>query len=313
MSRVQSPDRRPAVSGILTAIVLAGCVFPPATFAQNNSAPTIGGTPPTTVTIGSTYSFRPSASDPDGDSLRFRIQNRPAWATFSRRTGRLQGAPTVAGTYSGISISVTDGSLTTALPTFQIVVAAPASTPPPPAPVAPPTISGTPPTSARVGQVYAFTPSATDPAGLPLTFAIANKPSWAAFSTGTGTLTGTPGAVDVATFSNITISASNGSVTSSLAPYSITVQQASMGSVTLQWQPPTTRTDGSPLTNLAGYRVYYGTTQGSYPNRITVNSPGLSSFVVQNLPPGTYWFVITAVDSAGLESAQSNSASKQVT
>jgi hypothetical protein len=312
MSRVHSPDRRPAVHPILASIAVAGCLFAPASFAQNTSAPTISGTPPTTVTIGTAYSFRPTASDADGNSLRFSIQNLPSWASFSRRTGRLRGTPTVAGTYQGISISVTDGYYTTALPTFQIAVAAPA-TPPPPAPVTPPTISGTPPIAARVGQVYTFTPTASDPAGRALAFSIANKPSWAGFSTITGTLAGTPGAVDVATFSNITISVSNGSATASLAPYSINVQQASMGSVTLQWQPPTTRTDGSALTNLAGYRVYYGTSQGSYPNQVAVNSPGLSSFVVQNLPPGTYWFVITAVDSAGLESTQSNSVSKQVT
>ncbi len=58
------------------------------------SPPTISGTPTASVTVGQAYSFRPSASDPDGDRLSFRVRNLPTWARFDGSTGTLNGAPT---------------------------------------------------------------------------------------------------------------------------------------------------------------------------------------------------------------------------
>jgi hypothetical protein len=66
------------------------------------------------------------------------------------------------------------------------------------------------------------------------------------------------------------------------------------------------------LTDLAGYRIYWGTTQGNYPNSVTLNNPGLTSYVVDNLAPGTYVFVATSVNTAGYESDYSNPATKTV-
>jgi hypothetical protein len=80
----------------------------------------------------------------------------------------------------------------------------------------------------------------------------------------------------------------------------------------LSWTPPTTNTDGSPLTNLAGYRVYWGTTAGTYPNSVTLNNAGLTSYVVSSLAPGTYHFAVSAMSSTGAESAKSNSGSKTI-
>lgn len=305
MSRELSPDTRPAVSRFLACAVLAGVLLAPV--PGHAASPVISGAPATSVTVGTSYWFRPTASDADGDRLSFSIRNKPAWASFSRRSGRLSGTPTAAGTHSNIVISVTDGSSVANLPAFAINVV---STTPPPAP--PPSISGSPQTTARVGQAWSFTPTASDPSGRTLTFSVSNKPAWTTFNTTTGTLAGTPGAVDVGTFANIVITANNGSSSSSLAPFSIAVQQISTGSVTIAWDPPTTRADGTPLANLSGYRVYYGTAAGSYPNRLVVNSPGLTSLVVENLPPGTYWFVVTAVDADGLESAQSAATSRTI-
>ena len=91
----------------------------------------------------------------------------------------------------------------------------------------PPTISGSPGTSATQDIAYVgFTPTADDidDAGAALSFSIQNKPSWAAFSTVTGALTGTPGASNVGgDFSNIIISVTSNSVTVGLAPFAITV------------------------------------------------------------------------------------------
>ena len=77
-----------------------------------NRAPTISGTPATSVTVGQAYVFQPAASDPDGQALRFGIANAPTWATFDVTTGRLSGTPGAAHagtTASNIVISVSDG------------------------------------------------------------------------------------------------------------------------------------------------------------------------------------------------------------
>lgn len=91
---------------------------------SNNRAPRIGGTAPPGIVPGEFYDFRPSASDPDGDRLVFSIVNKPHWARFDHRTGRLTGSPgeRSIGLYTGISIVVSDGRASSALPTFDIAV-----------------------------------------------------------------------------------------------------------------------------------------------------------------------------------------------
>ena len=205
--------------------------------APANRAPVISGTPPTSVTQGTAYSFQPTASDPDGNPLTFSIANRPSWATFSTTTGRLQGTPTASnvGTFSNIAISVSDGTATAQLPAFSITVSNTAN--------GAPVISGTPATSVMQGTAYSFQPTASDPNGNPLTFSITNAPSWATFNTTTGRLQGTPTASNVGTFSNIVIRVSDGSTTTSLAAFNITVLAVASGSATLSWTPPTTNTE----------------------------------------------------------------------
>ena len=98
------------------------------TVVQPNRAPTIGGTPATSVDVGSAYSFTPAAEDLDGDAKTFSITNKPSWASFSTSTGALTGTPTAVdvGITSNIIISVTDGkSLSVALPAFNLAVIAP--------------------------------------------------------------------------------------------------------------------------------------------------------------------------------------------
>lgn len=275
-----------------------------------NRAPTISGTPPTSVSVNGTYSFTPQAQDADGDTLGYSIQNRPSWASFNTSTGRLSGTPNRGhvGTYSNIRISVSDGKATASLPAFSITVKAATST------NAPPTISGTPPTAVSVGQTYSFRPTAKDPEGAALTFSISNKPSWATFSTSTGRLSGTPSSSHVGTYSNVTIRVSDGASTASLPPFSIAVNapQSSNGAATLSWTPPTRNTDGSTLTNLAGYRIYYGTSASSLNRTIRIDSAGVTSYVVTDLAPGTHYFAVTALNSLGAESERSTVVSKTI-
>jgi len=95
-----------------------------------NNTPVISGTPSGSVVAGSVYSFQPSASDADGDTLSFSISNKPSWASFSTTTGRLSGTPGSGsvGTYSNIVITVSDGTASASLPAFGVQVVA-ASTP----------------------------------------------------------------------------------------------------------------------------------------------------------------------------------------
>ena len=82
------------------------------------------------------------------------------------------------------------------------------------------------------------------------------------------------------------------------------------GVVTLTWTPPTTNVDGTGLNDLAGYRIYYGTASGAYSNMIDLTTPGLTSYVIENLPLDTYYFVVTAYDYNNNESAYSNEVTK---
>ena len=84
------------------------------------------------------------------------------------------------------------------------------------------------------------------------------------------------------------------------------------GSVTLSWTAPTENEDGSPLEDLAGYRIYWGTTPGEYPNSLTIDNPGITTTVIDSLVPGTYEFVATSFNAAGVESVYSNTSTKTV-
>jgi hypothetical protein len=176
----------------------------------------------------------------------------------------------------------------------------------------PPQISGTPSPMVNVGQSYSFTPTATDPDDDNLTFSIQNSPGWASFNSSTGQLSGTPQPGDEGDYTNISISVSDGELSDSLPSFTVTVNQISLGSAELSWTPPTQNTDGSVLMDLAGFKIYYGTSPGNYPNQITINNPGITTYVVENLTPNTWYFVSTAFNSSAEESDFSNIATKTI-
>ena len=271
----------------------------PVASAAWNVAPKIWGQPQTTATRGVLYSFRPGASDGNGDTLTFLIANKPGWMTFSKSTGRLSGTPgayQVGKTWSNIVIRVTDGKATTSLPAFSIKVVSGNRAP---------TITGSPALTARVGQPYSFKPTAKDADGDKLTFSIANKPGWARFDTSNGTLWGTPTWANIGKFSDVRIKVSDGKVTASLAAFTITVSKTTTGSVTLNWTSPTTNTDGTPLTNLDAYRVFYGQTSRSYSKSVYVPAAATHSVVIEGLAAGTWFFAIKSINTAGVASAYS--------
>ncbi len=81
---------------------------------------------------------------------------------------------------------------------------------------------------------------------------------------------------------------------------------SSIGSVTLTWDAPTTNADGTPLTDLAGYKIYYRTSSGSYGTPIDVSYENATNYTVDSLSSGTWCFVVTAYDTSLNESDYSN-------
>src|SRR5512139_87101 len=291
-----------------------------------NTAPVISGTPSTSVQATTAYSFTPTASDAQNNRLTFYISNKPAWASFSSSTGSLAGTPssTQTGTYSNIRIRVSDGYLSSSLPAFGITVtAAPAGTMTSTTTTAPtvtapantaPVISGTPPASVTAGSAYAFSPTASDADGNMLAFSVANKPAWAVFSTATGSLAGTPTATQAGTYSGITISVSDGTATTSLPAFGITVYApvTTSGTAMLTWAAPSQNTDGTALTNLAGFKVYHGTSATALNDVIQLEGAASTTYTYGQLGSGTHYFAVSAYTVNGLEGDLSALGSKTI-
>jgi hypothetical protein len=91
-----------------------------------------------------------------------------------------------------------------------------------------------------------------------------------------------------------------------------TANPNSVGAATLYWEAPTTNTDGTPLTDLAGYRIYYGSTPESLAHSVQIKTIGLQTYVIDNLQPGTWYFAVMAVTSTGSESTLSNVVTKTI-
>jgi hypothetical protein len=84
------------------------------------------------------------------------------------------------------------------------------------------------------------------------------------------------------------------------------------GTATLSWEAPTTTTSGSALTDLAGYRIYYGISASDLSQTVQLNSLSVQTYVIDNLGQGTWYFAIKAVTTAGVESALSDIVSKSI-
>jgi hypothetical protein len=273
----------------------------PGNGGKPNRPPTIEGTPSSSAEVDVYYAFQPSASDKDGDPLTFSIRNKPSWAAFDTADGFLSGFPSEAdagSVTSDIVISVTDGEHTASLSSFSISVGDAVNSPP--------VISGTPDPEAMVSEQYDFAPSASDPDGDPLTFSVANQPAWASFDTASGRLYGTPEAGDLGVYEAIRISVTDGTGTDAIEDFSITVVDTTTGTTTLSWTAPTENEDGSALTDLGGYRIYYGTASREYSSELAVQDAGVTTAVIENLSPGTWYFAATALNGDGLESSLSN-------
>lgn len=213
-----------------------------------NQAPTISGTPATTIAQGDTYTFTPTGSDADNDPFSYVIENKPSWASFSETTGVLTGTPgnSDVGTYSAISIGITDGKVTTKLDPFSITVTNVNDAP---------TISGAPSTlTVLQDQVWSFTPTIADiDVGDALLVSLnASAPAW--LSVNGSTISGTPGNSDVGITPEIVVTVTDvAGASASLPGFSITVQNVN--------DAPTI--SGTPLLQIAQDQQYSFTAVGA--------------------------------------------------
>jgi hypothetical protein len=103
-----------------------------------------------------------------------------------------------------------------------------------------------------------------------------------------------------------------GSVGSGGGSAGASAASASAGTAALNWSPVTETTTDAALTNLAGYKIYYGTSPGNLNNVVVLASPGATSYLVTNLAPGIWYFGVTAFTNTDVESAMSDIVSQTV-
>jgi len=84
---------------------------------------------------------------------------------------------------------------------------------------------------------------------------------------------------------------------------------SSNGAATLSWVPPTENTNGQSVSDLAGYYIYYGTDESDLSQIISVAGADTTTYVVNGLVSGTYYFAVRAYNTMGVDSAQSDIAS----
>jgi Fibronectin type III domain len=94
------------------------------------------------------------------------------------------------------------------------------------------------------------------------------------------------------------------------APHSLS---GTARAATVSWDAPTSNTNGTPLTDLIGYRIYYGSNPGELVQMIRIGSIGMQTYVIDDLEPGTWYFAVVAVAANGLESSLSDVAVKTIT
>jgi hypothetical protein len=257
---------------------------------------------PGAAMVGQSYEFAPQVSGTGGKKIAYGLKTNVSWLTIDRRTGVVTGTPSTKDVGSAyIVVSVGDGVKSADL-SGSIVVTGP--------PNKAPTISGAPSINSVAGRAYTFAPKAADANNDKLTFSIKNKPSWALFNASSGALTGTP--ATAASYANIIISVSDGKDSTSLQAFNLTINPEKKSMVTVSWTAPTQSTNGTALSNLAGYRVVYGASPSQMNQKLELPGATMTTVLIEELTSGTYYFAVKAYTSSGIESELSEVTYKTV-
>jgi hypothetical protein len=166
---------------------------------------------------------------------------------------------------------------------------------------------------ARVGETFSFQPTARDPDGDTLQYTAENLPTWASMDPTSGRITGTPGPADVGVYELITIRVADAGRSATTAPFSITViEEAANGVATLKWELPPSKVDGSPLDDLAGYRIVYGRSSEDLDRSVFIDNPATTNYEFTGLTSGIWYFAVIAVNANGLEGPPTNITMKSI-
>jgi hypothetical protein len=176
-----------------------------------------------------------------------------------------------------------------------------------------PAVANTADGYARVGQTFQLQPAASDADGDSLNFTAENLPPWASIDPATGQVTGTPGELDVGVYESIRIIVADGRGTAQSSPFSITVlADPGTGYAALRWEVPPAKVDGSPLDDLAGYRILYGRHADDLDQSVLIDNPAVTSFEFTTLESGIWYFAVVAVNAGGLEGPPTITATKSI-
>jgi hypothetical protein len=114
------------------------------------------------------------------------------------------------------------------------------------------------------------------------------------------------GAGSVAAWSGSVPTSGTRNLTGIAADMTLTLTCAGPGKAVLRWTPPTTNTDGTTLSNLAGYTALYGVSPTALVSTVLINNPAATTFTIVSLAAGNWSFSLRARSSSGAESANAN-------
>jgi predicted phage tail protein len=253
-----------------------------------------------------------TVSNTGGGSLNWSVSHDATWLSHTPNTGTGPGTVTIgvntgtltAGTYSGqVTLWPTGGSSVTVPVSFTV-------TAPPPQP----TISFSPSSLGFSGTVGSSNPASktivvTNSGTGTLTWTATDNASWLTVSQSGSSLVAAVNTAGLAAgnYSGvITITATGATNTPRTVPVTLTLTAPTQTTATLSWQPNTEA-------DLAGYKVYRATSSGAYGAPIATLQGNVTQYVSSGLQLGTtYFFVVTAYDREGNESAFSVEVSKSI-
>jgi hypothetical protein len=109
-----------------------------------------------------------------------------------------------------------------------------------------------------------------------------------------------------------TTACGGGGGTANTAPPDAAAQSVSPGTATLNWTSVSQNTNGTALTDLAGYKVYYGTSPNDLSAVAVLSDPSVTTYQATNLSTGTWYFAVAAYTTDGTEGLVSNVVAKTV-